>query len=162
MVQGAGPDADLQVPLRQRDVSPEAHRQCQFGQWYYTYASARLQQLPAFVAIEAEHARMHQLAAHLLMGAKGLLSRGWNHLQVTASFGVAELDPNLPVEATLDRTDEALYAAKGAGRNCARAWGSRDVNEPCRTCPMTVTVLRLLVLPVIHGIVPQWQESRRS
>jgi GGDEF domain-containing protein len=155
----------------QRDVSPEAHRQCQFGQWYYTYASAKLQQLPAFVAIEAEHARMHQLAARLLMavaagktispyeydnfaqtlerlrlqlhtlkrelseqlynrdpltqgtGAKGLLSRAdGTTIQVTASFGVAELDPNLPVEATLDRADKALYAVKGAGRNCTRAW----------------------------------------
>ena len=250
----------------QRDVSPEAHRQCQFGQWYYTYASAKLQQLPAFVAIEAEHARMHQLAARLLMavaagktispyeydnfaqtlerlrlqlhslkselneqlfnrdpltGANtriGLLTElreqhelvkrrvqpcglvmmdldyfkavndGHGHpagdqvlvetaaflmehlrsydkifryggeefliclpnmdaavsvgvverlrkelaqkayslavgttIQVTASFGVAELDPNLPVEATLDRADKALYAAKGAGRNCTRA-----------------------------------------
>jgi len=43
-------------------------------------------------------------------------------LQATASFGVAELDPNLPVEAALDRADKALYTAKGAGRNCVRAW----------------------------------------
>jgi len=251
----------------QRDVSPEAHRQCQFGQWYYTHAPAKLQQLPAFVAIEAEHARMHQLATRLLMAVAvgktispyeydnfaqtlerlrlqlhslkrelndqlynrdpltgvntriGLLTElreqhelvkrrvqpcglvmmdldlfkavndGHGHpagdqvlvetavflmehlrtydkvfryggeefliclpnmdaavsvgvaerlrnelaqnafsladganIQVTASFGVAELDPNLPVEATLDRADKALYAAKGAGRNCARAW----------------------------------------
>lgn len=251
----------------QRDVSPEAHRQCQFGQWYYTYAPAKLPQLPAFVAIEAEHARMHQLAAHLLIAAAagktispyeydnfaqtlerlrlqlhslkrelneqlynrdpltgvntriGLLSElreqhelvkrrvqpcalvmmdldhfkavndGYGHpagdhvlveaatflmehlraydkvfryggeeflvclpsmdavagmgvverlragladktitladgrsLRVTASFGLAELDPSLPVEAALDRADRALYAAKGAGRNCARAW----------------------------------------
>ncbi len=251
----------------QRDVSPEAHRQCQFGQWYYTYASTKLQQLPAFVAIEAEHAHMHQLAARLLMAAAagktispyeydnfaqtlerlrlqlhslkrelneqlynrdpltgantriGLLTElreqhelvkrkvqpcslvmmdldhfkgvndGHGHpsgdkvlvetaaflmehlraydkvfryggeefliclpnmdalagiavverlrkelaqkafsladgttLQVTASFGMAELDPNLPVEATLDRADKALYTAKGAGRNCTRSW----------------------------------------
>lgn len=251
----------------QRDVSPDAHRHCQFGQWYYTYASNKLQQLPAFVAIEAEHARMHQLAGRLLLAVAagktlspyeydnfaqtlerlrlqlhslkrelneqlynrdpltgvntriGLLTelreqhelvkrrvqpcglvmmdldffkavndshghpagdqvlvetatflmehlRAYDKvfryggeefllclpsmdaavsmgvverlreelahkafslpdgasLQVTASFGVAELDPNLPVEAALDRADKALYAAKGAGRNCARAW----------------------------------------
>lgn len=251
----------------QRDVSPDAHRHCQFGQWYYTYASHKLQQQPAFVAIEAEHARMHQLAGRLLMAVAagktlspyeydnfaqtlerlrlqlhslkrelneqlynrdpltgvntriGLLAElreqhelvkrrvqpcglvmmdldffkaindGHGHpagdrvlvetgaflmehlraydkvfryggeefliclpsmdaavsmgvverlradlaqkafalpdgasIQVTASFGVAELDPNLPVEAALDRADKALYAAKGAGRNCARAW----------------------------------------
>ncbi len=251
----------------QRDVSPQSHRQCQFGQWYYTYASNKLQQLPAFVAIEAEHSHMHQLAAQLLMataagkvispyeydnfaqslerlrlqlhtlkrelneqlynrdpltGANtriGLLTElreqhelvkrkvqpcclvmmdmdyfkaindGHGHpagdqvlgetaallmehlraydkvfryggeefliclpsmdvpismdvverlrkaleqkaftlpdgatIQATASFGMAELDSNLPVEATLDRADKALYSAKGAGRNCVRAW----------------------------------------
>lgn len=50
----------------QRDVSPDAHRRCQFGQWYYQYAPATLRQLPAFISIEAEHARMHELAARLL------------------------------------------------------------------------------------------------
>jgi len=53
----------------QRDVHKDAHRQCQFGQWYYQYAPARLRQLPAFVAIEREHARMHELATRLLMTA---------------------------------------------------------------------------------------------
>lgn len=251
----------------QRDVSPDAHRQCPFGQWYYTYAPNKLQQMPAFGAIEAEHTSMHAQAAHLLMASAagkaispyeydhfaqtlerlrlqlhslkrelneqlynrdpltgvntriGLLTElreqhelvkrrvqpcglvmmdldffkavndGHGHpagdqvlvetaaylmehlraydkvfryggeefliclpsmdmaaslgiverlreelarktftlaggatLQITASFGVAELDPNLPVEAALDRADKALYAAKGAGRNCARAW----------------------------------------
>ena len=251
----------------QRDVNPQAHRQCQFGQWYYTYASNKLQQMPAFVAIEVEHARMHELAARLLMevtagkvispyeydhfaqtlerlrlqlhslrrelneqlynrdpltgantriglltelreqhelvkrrvqpcclammdldffkavndnyghpagdkvlvetaallmehlraydkvfryggeefliclpcmdaaaslaiverlreelGRKTIVLADGRSVQVTASFGVAELDPNLPVEATLDRADRALYAAKGAGRNRALAW----------------------------------------
>ena len=251
----------------QRDVSPDAYRQCQFGQWYYTYASNNIRQMPAFIAIEGEHARMHQLAARLLMAAAigksispydydnfsqtlerlrlqlhslkrelneqlynrdpltgantriGLLTElreqhemvkrgvqscslvmmdldefkavndGYGHpagdqvlietaaflmkhlraydkvfryggeefliclpgmdatvsvvvmerlrdelaqktfalavgttIQITASFGVAELDPNLPVEATLDRADKALYTAKNTGRNCVRAW----------------------------------------
>jgi len=45
-------------------------------------------------------------------------------LHITASFGLALLNPELPVEATLDRADKALYAAKDAGRNCARVWDS--------------------------------------
>jgi diguanylate cyclase len=251
----------------QRDVSPEAHRQCQFGQWYYNFASTKLKQLPSFVAIESEHAHMHERAARLLMAAAagktispheydnfaqalerlrlqlhtlkrelneqlynrdpltgantriGLLTElreqhelvkrrvhpcglvmmdldffkavndGHGHpagdqvlvetatflmehlrpydkvfryggeefllclpnmdavvsmdvverlckaleqktfsladgatIQVTASFGVSELYPDLPVEATLDRADKALYAAKGAGRNCVQVW----------------------------------------
>ncbi len=263
----------------QRDVSPEAHKQCQFGQWYYTYASTKLQQLPAFVAIEAEHLRMHQLAARLLIavaagknispyeydnfsqtlerlrlqlhtlkrelneqlynrdpltGANtriGLLTElreqhelvkrrvqscglvmmdldyfkavndGHGHaagdkvlvetaaflmkhlrpydkvfryggeefliclpnmdavvsmgvverlrkklakmtfslaegatIQVTASFGVSELDPALPVEATLNQADKALYSAKDAGRNCAQAWEPAVSTKPSINC----------------------------
>jgi PleD family two-component response regulator len=45
-------------------------------------------------------------------------------VKVTASLGIAELDGHLPVEASLDRADQALYAAKAAGRNCARVWSA--------------------------------------
>ena len=43
-------------------------------------------------------------------------------ISVTASFGVAVLEPELSVEESLDHADQALYAAKSAGRNCSRAW----------------------------------------
>jgi len=43
---------------------------------------------------------------------------------ITASFGLALLDPDTPVETTIDRADKALYAAKAAGRNCVRIWNS--------------------------------------
>ena len=49
-----------------RDLSSEAHRQCQFGQWYYSEQESNLSQHPAFVAVEVEHERMHEEAAHLL------------------------------------------------------------------------------------------------
>lgn len=42
--------------------------------------------------------------------------------QVTASFGVALLDPDIPVEQSIDRADKALYAAKAEGRNRTIAW----------------------------------------
>lgn len=41
---------------------------------------------------------------------------------VTASFGIAQLDSNFSVEESLDHADQALYAAKSTGRNCARVW----------------------------------------
>ena len=45
-------------------------------------------------------------------------------IRISASFGLAPLDPDIPVEASIDRADKALYAAKSAGRNCARIWDS--------------------------------------
>lgn len=41
---------------------------------------------------------------------------------VEASFGLTLLEPDLPVEKSIDRVDKALYAAKAAGRNCVRIW----------------------------------------
>ena len=41
---------------------------------------------------------------------------------VTASFGIAPLDPNFSVEQSLDHADQAMYTAKSTGRNCARVW----------------------------------------
>jgi len=43
---------------------------------------------------------------------------------VTASFGVAPLDPDYTVEQSLDHADHALYAAKSAGRNRAEIWNA--------------------------------------
>jgi len=41
---------------------------------------------------------------------------------VTVSFGLTLLDPDLPVEQSIDRADKALYVAKRSGRNCAIIW----------------------------------------
>lgn len=43
-------------------------------------------------------------------------------LHITASFGLSLLDPDVPVEASIDRADHALYAAKAAGKNRVRLW----------------------------------------
>ena len=43
-------------------------------------------------------------------------------IHVSASFGLAELDPDVPVETSIDRADKAMYAAKAAGRNCVKTW----------------------------------------
>ena len=47
---------------------------------------------------------------------------------VTVSFGVTLLDPDLPVEQSVDRADKALYVAKARGRNRAIAWDA-SMNE---------------------------------
>lgn len=41
---------------------------------------------------------------------------------VTGSFGLAMLDPSVPVEESVDRGDTALLLAKGSGRNRVMCW----------------------------------------
>jgi len=43
-------------------------------------------------------------------------------LRITVSLGLAPLDPDVPVEQSIDRADRALYAAKSAGRDCTVVW----------------------------------------
>ncbi len=46
-------------------------------------------------------------------------------INVTASFGVTQLDPELSVEESVDHADKAMYEAKSAGRNCVRVAPAR-------------------------------------
>ena len=68
----------------------------------------------ANAAIAAEHLRT-QVAATQFPGVAGGLT-------VTASFGVAGWQNNVPQGSTFDalvaRCDEGVYASKAAGRNC--------------------------------------------
>ncbi len=255
------------LPGDRHDISPEAHQECRFGQWYYGKVPEKLRNHPGFIALGEEHQRMHQLAATLLMEARagktvatfdfdnftnaldrlrleiaalereledslynhdsltGAITRfgilptlreqqelikretqlcciammdlddfkavndlhghlvgdqvlaetvhyiiehlrpydkvfryggeefllflqhtdlalgydmlervraglaamsvdidGQTEVHITASFGLALLDPDTPVETSIDRADKAMYAAKSAGRNCVRIW----------------------------------------
>ena len=57
------------LPYDNRDIADDAHRQCRFGQWYYSNPPQALRDHPAFVAIETEHHHMHQLGTRLLLAA---------------------------------------------------------------------------------------------
>ena len=50
--------------------------------------------------------------------ARVSISRGGQQIAVTVSGGLATIESNERVEALIQRADSALYAAKGAGRNC--------------------------------------------
>ncbi len=54
------------LPLDQRDLRDDAHRECRFGQWVYHHACEKLRKHPAFRAIEKEHQTMHADAAAML------------------------------------------------------------------------------------------------
>jgi diguanylate cyclase len=51
---------------------------------------------------------------------------GIEPIYLTASFGVVTLDPDSPVESSIDRADKAMYMAKAAGRNCVRIGSSKE------------------------------------
>lgn len=50
----------------ERDMSPRAHRECRFGQWYYSDDSQVFHDNPNFKDLEEAHQSMHECAAHLL------------------------------------------------------------------------------------------------
>lgn len=64
--------------------------------------------------------RVKELSEGLAALAIDIGEKGPVH--ISASFGMVPLDPDIPVEASIDRADKALYAAKSAGRNCVRIW----------------------------------------
>jgi diguanylate cyclase len=51
---------------------------------------------------------------------------GRKSLHVSASFGVAELLPDVSVDASIELADQALYEAKEAGRNRVHVWKVPD------------------------------------
>lgn len=54
------------LPFDAKAASSNAHRECTFGRWYYGHASEKLRAQSAFLAIEAHHKEMHDLASSLL------------------------------------------------------------------------------------------------
>ncbi len=50
-------------------------------------------------------------------------------LTLTISLGIARARPNDTVESLIDRADQALYAAKRAGRNCVRVASNAGLSD---------------------------------
>ncbi len=54
----------------QRDIGPESHHACRFGQWYHHSGIVALEEHPGFAEIGLEHERMHQYASSLLHSSR--------------------------------------------------------------------------------------------
>ena len=65
-----------------------------------------------------KHVREGLASRSLVAGPGGIV------LHATASFGLALLDPDVTVEESIERADQALLLAKTAGRNRAISWDS--------------------------------------
>jgi diguanylate cyclase (GGDEF)-like protein len=55
------------LPPEPDDLVEDAHRRCTFGRWFYRPEHRDLRAQPPYQAIEAEHARLHRLAARVLL-----------------------------------------------------------------------------------------------
>lgn len=77
-----------------------------------------------YVALDADLERGRAIAEQLRGGLsdREFFVEGYLPLTVTASFGLAMLDPSAPVEQSIDRADQALHAAKAAGRDRIAIW----------------------------------------
>ncbi|WP_316189558.1 diguanylate cyclase [Bradyrhizobium sp. SZCCHNS1054] len=64
------------------------------------------------------------------LGSLRFDANGKEIFQVTVSFGLTLLDPDIPVEQSIDRADNALYVAKAMGRNRVIAWNDSMSASP--------------------------------
>ncbi len=89
--------------------------------------------------IEAVRMHLRDRAARSRDDAVGQLQRGRGGngavVQVTVSIGVADSRVAASAQAVIKAADQALYAAKDAGRNCVRALGQQG------TVPVRATAL---------------------
>ncbi|MDR3492081.1 MAG: diguanylate cyclase [Gammaproteobacteria bacterium] len=57
------------LPSDRHNLSPEAHKECLFGQWYSTYAHPALLEHPGFIVLGEAHKQMHVLASRISIAA---------------------------------------------------------------------------------------------
>jgi diguanylate cyclase len=77
-----------------------------------------------YCAVDTDIERARIVVERLREGLaqKELKFAGYVPLSVTVSFGLTPLDPEVPVEKSIERADAALRSAKAAGRNRTVVW----------------------------------------
>ena len=58
------------LPADRHDISQDAHRECRFGQWYYSNSPDKLRTHAGFQAMGEVHQRMHQLAREMILSVE--------------------------------------------------------------------------------------------
>lgn len=106
---------------------------------------------PTNAVHRAEHFR-RAIAGTPVVTASGTLT-------VTCSLGVASHDDAMQAEHLIHQADEALYCAKGQGRNCVRTSAWREVAD--RTLP-SATRPRFAALPEDRPATPSDNECIAS
>lgn len=82
-----------------------------------------------FSLINTSHETAVEIAERMREGVAALeFSHNNQPVKVTASFGIAVVDPEHDVSFSLERADQALYQAKHGGRNRVVAW-SADLQQ---------------------------------
>ncbi len=54
----------------ENDIAEDAHKRCQFGQWFYSKANAQLRALPIFGEVGVRHAALHKTARDISIRLK--------------------------------------------------------------------------------------------
>ena len=127
------------LPCDPNDLEQDAHRQCRFGQWYYEQAPAQIWEEPAFAAIEAEHKRLHRVAARLLRGAAAavpIVREDYDDLVTGGERLHLELESLMHEVAGALRNRDALTGAYGRAEILPalsewRELARRDVQHCC-------------------------------
>jgi diguanylate cyclase (GGDEF)-like protein len=106
------------LPGDPADLQEDAHLKCRFGQWYYEKAPPELWEQPAFMAIEAEHKRLHATAAELLRTAAvdaPVAREDYDDLVSGSERLTLEMDSLRHEFASALRNRDALTGAYGRG-----------------------------------------------
>lgn len=86
---------------------------------FFRYGGEEFLICAANTDLKAGHEMMDRLREQLAILR---FENGAGPFAVTVSFGITLLDPDASVERSIERADQALYAAKSAGRNRVAVW----------------------------------------
>jgi len=146
------------LPCDPGELAADAHHHCRFGQWYYDEASIDLRRQSIFEAMEAEHERVHGIAAKLLRDAaddKAIDRDEFDALVVVSARLRQELDSLRHEIQDILRSSDALTGAFGRARLLPelREWRELAIRDVQQCCIVFMDVDHLKEINDTHGHV---------